>query len=323
MFFSEEDRLSAEEKSSPEPQESSASEASSEPEPEPKAENPASESAPEEFFRIYDLSEETVINVPYADYVKGAVAAEMGAETEPEALAAQACAAFSCALYQKNNHAEADYDFTADPQNRDMYITKEQAQEIFGSEFEERWTLISEAAERGMGYIITYRGAPAMTVYHAISAGKTESAANVWGGEIPYLVPVESAADKDSPNFLSTVSVSKAKALELLNTNGAALSGGAPKSWFEGAVLTDSGYVDEIQIGKATFSGAKLRELFGLRSACFTVKYESGEFIFTVKGYGHGVGMSQVGALSMAQSGTSFEEILVHYYPNTLLIPCS
>ena len=49
--------------------------------------------------------------------------------------------------------------------------------------------------------------------------------------------------------------------------------------------------------------------------------YENGEFVFTVHGYGHGVGMSQIGANAMAKEGFSAEEILAHYYPGTELSP--
>ena len=52
----------------------------------------------------------------------------------------------------------------------------------------------------------------------------------------------------------------------------------------------------------------------------FEVKYENGTFTFYVKGYGHGVGMSQVGAEYMANQGSSYDEILAWYYPNTTLV---
>ena len=62
-----------------------------------------------------------------------------------------------------------------------------------------------------------------------------------------------------------------------------------------------------------------LRQALGLRSTCFTVRYESGTFCFTTKGYGHGVGLSQWGAKAMAEQGQNFADILAHYYPGTSL----
>lgn len=61
------------------------------------------------------------------------------------------------------------------------------------------------------------------------------------------------------------------------------------------------------------------RQALGLRSTCFTVRYESGAFCFTTKGYGHGVGLSQWGAKALAEQGQNFADILAHYYPGTSL----
>ena len=245
----------------------------------------------------------------------------MGADFEYAALVAQGRAAFSCALYQKNVHSAADYDFTADPQNRFMFVTEEQVYEIYGDAFDEKWARINAAAAEAMTAVITYDNAPAMTVYHAISAGKTQSAADIWGSDLPYLTEVESPWDANNEGFLSEVTYPKDKVLEALNAYGANLSGGAPEEWFAGGEYNSGGYLRRIQIGAATFSGAKLRTLFGLRSAAFTVSYSHGEFTFSVHGYGHGVGLSQVGANAMAKQGASAEEILAHYYPGTECTP--
>lgn len=271
----------------------------------------------ESSFRIYDLSTKEIYEVSAADYVRGAIAAEMGADFEYAALVAQGRAAFSCALYQKNVHSAADYDFTADPQNRFMFVTEEQVYEIYGDAFDEKWARINAAAAEAMTAVITYDNAPAMTVYHAISAGKTQSAADIWGGELPYLTEVESPWDANNEGFFSEVTYPKDKVLEALNAYGANLSGGAPEEWFAGGEYNSGGYLRRIQIGAATFSGAKLRTLFGLCSSAFTVSYSHGEFTFSVRGYGHGVGLSQVGANAMAKQGASAEEILAHYYPGT------
>lgn len=270
-------------------------------------------------FRIYDETEKTVREVPALDYVAGAIAAEMGADFEPEALLAQGIAAFSCALYQKEAHEGTEYDFTADPTEKQIYLTEEKAREVYGDAFPEKWEKITAAAEKAVQKVVTFGGHPALTVYHALSAGWTEDAANVWKGPVPYLVAVESPGDTQSEQFLSKVTVTKARALTLLNSSGAGLSGKEPEKWFEGMKVSPSGYVTEIPIGKATFSGTKLRGLFGLRSAAFCVTYADDVFTFTVKGFGHGVGLSQIGADYMAKNGATAEEILAHYYPGTVL----
>ena len=57
-----------------------------------------------------------------------------------------------------------------------------------------------------------------------------------------------------------------------------------------------------------------MRSTLGLKSANFEVTIDGDNIKFAVKGYGHGVGMSQTGADSMAKSGSNYEEIVKHFY---------
>lgn len=77
---------------------------------------------------------------------------------------------------------------------------------------------------------------------------------------------------------------------------------------------TESGRVKTIKFGNIHISGVEARNIFGLKSANFTVKIEGDNIIFEVLGYGHGVGMSQTGADSMAKLGNNYETIIKHYY---------
>ncbi len=76
----------------------------------------------------------------------------------------------------------------------------------------------------------------------------------------------------------------------------------------------ESGRVETLKIGETTISGVKARQLFGLRSANFTISFGADKLTFETVGYGHGVGMSQSGANAMGKDGSSYEQILTHYY---------
>ena len=76
----------------------------------------------------------------------------------------------------------------------------------------------------------------------------------------------------------------------------------------------------QITIGGQPVDGDDVRSAFGLRSSNFTLACADSIFTFTVRGYGHGVGMSQTGAQFMAQQGSDYQEILAWYYPNTTLV---
>ena len=148
----------------------------------------------------------------------------------------------------------------------------------------------------------------------------TESAETVWGNALPYLVSVPSEADRNAPDYEETVSIppeTLQKALRALNP--ACTFSADPSAWFSEPECTPAGTVLQIRCGDQSWSGQLLREALGLRAACFTVRYDGTQFLFTTHGFGHDVGMSQYGANAMAQEGCSYAEILAHYYPNTIL----
>ena len=81
----------------------------------------------------------------------------------------------------------------------------------------------------------------------------------------------------------------------------------------------ESGRVQTLRLGSREVSGTAARRAFSLRSANFSVAVQGGEVIFAVRGYGHGVGMSQRGADALAAVGRDYAEILAHYYTGTML----
>ena len=75
-----------------------------------------------------------------------------------------------------------------------------------------------------------------------------------------------------------------------------------------------SGRAKTVEAGDRWFSGREIRERLNLRSTWFTAEIMGEEMVFSVWGYGHGVGMSQYGAQGMAEQGYSYDQILQYYY---------
>ena len=167
--------------------------------------------------------------------------------------------------------------------------------------------------------ILYYEAAPACTSYFAISNGQTEASENVWGSALPYLVSVDSGSDRSADNYEYTAAFSDAQVQQALSGLGITADLAAPESWFGPAELSPAGYTKSLSVCGQTVSGTALRRALGLRSTCFTVRHQSGNFNFTTHGYGHGVGMSQWGAKTMAEQGEDYAAILAHYYPGTTL----
>lgn len=274
-----------------------------------------------ESFLIYDLSEGESRQVPARDYVRGAVAMEMPASFHPEALKAQAVAAHTYALNQwaasrENPDPSIDgADFAADPSNRIGYITEEQALAFYGEDGREYWQKVCDAADSVLDQVLVYEEEPIVSAYHAISAGRTEDAGNVWEGSAPYLQAVESQGDYLAPDYQSEVVFSSDEAARIIGRQypGADLSG-VPEEWFGKTLYSDSGYVIYATVGGVEIPGTELREMFGLRSHNFDLSADGEEFNFQVYGYGHGVGLSQYGADYLAREGYTYEEILLAYY---------
>ena len=192
---------------------------------------------------------------------------------------------------------------------------------------------IRAAAREVANQILTYNGSVAFTPYFASAAFGTNSSQEVWGGARPYLINVDSPYDKDyASNWQSTrvyyTSEVAARAQERLGVDLYAYSDD-PSTWFGDIVKNSSGYVTSIRVGTATTTGRQLRENVlnnvngkTLRSAAFDISYDAGSeaFTFTVYGYGHGCGMSQMGAWGYAANGWGYADILAHYYPGTTLV---
>ena len=135
------------------------------------------------------------------------------------------------------------------------------------------------------------------------------------GSNMPYLQVVETAGEEGYTQYNSEMELSNDEILEKLKVNYADIQ--IDFNNVEDIKIleyTSSGRVKTIKFGNHEISGTEARSIFGLRSTNFELSKESGKVKFIVKGYGHGVGMSQTGADSMAKSGSSAEEIINHFY---------
>lgn len=265
-----------------------------------------------------------VMEVSVRDYVIGAVGAEMPVSFEPEALKAQAVAAHTYAERQcllKGEHPELNgADFSDDPVQYQAFLKDAELRERWGSNYAAYYEKLSAAVDAVLPELLLYEDEPIIAAFHAMSSGRTEASENVWGSEVAYLRSVESAADRNAPQFEETISFSAEEVLNRLTQAHTGLTvGGDASGWFGTSVTSEAGTVLRQTVGDGIFTGQELRSIFGLRSAAFTVGYADGMFTFTTYGYGHDVGMSQYGANAMALEGKTYREILAYYYPGAVL----
>ena len=252
-------------------------------------------------------------------YLTGVVRGEMPASFEMEALRAQAAAERIYVYYQLaagRKDAHPDADFCTDHTCCSAYLSETAAREKWGGDFAPWNTRVEQAVSDTDGQVVLYNGRPILAVFHSSSAGRTAAAGDVWSGDLPYLVSVDSPEGEETvPNYYSTVTFTAAEAKEkLLAAHPELKLSGTPDRWFGAAAENGSGRVETVSVGGTDIEGTELRRIFGLRSACFTVAADSESVTFRVTGYGHGVGMSQYGANQLAREGKTWQEILEWYY---------
>lgn len=235
------------------------------------------------------------------DYLVGVLMGEMPASYPLEALKAQAVAARTYTL----RRVEQGGVLSDDPAVCQAYISPDTAQKTWGEDWETYLEKLRQAVQETDSQVLTYEGELIAATYFSCSGGRTESAQAVWGGEVPYLVSVDSPGEEDAASFSSTVTVDMEEFLDTLGVSSPGVSQ---------VTYTDGGGVDTITIGGKEFSGTELRELFSLRSTRFTVETAADAVTFSVQGFGHRVGLSQNGARVMAENGSTYDEILKWYY---------
>lgn len=232
---------------------------------------------------------------------------EIGSSAEPEALKAQAVAAHTYIQYYNDRGNAPAVSLKA----------------VYPANQAKMDAAIQAVADK----IITVNGKAVYTPYCAASAGKTNSSVDVWGGPLSHLVSVESKYDnQDAKNWGTKKTILVSEVKSLLETKGGITVSGKPEEWFKVINYTVGGYNKNMSVcgqtqctinGKAqTITGRVLREnILSLKSAKFEVKVEGDQFIFTTYGYGHGVGMPQIGANLYAKNEKwSYQKILTHYY---------
>lgn len=249
-----------------------------------------------------------VEKVPLEEYVISVVASEMPADFKEEALKAQAVAARTYIINHLNQQDDPEAIVT-DSTEHQVYKNTAELEEQWGEEFEWKMDKITSAVLATEGEVITYDDEPITPTFFSMSNGYTEDAEAYWGNELPYLKSVESKWEASHPNFKEQVIISFQDMSEKLDI---------PLQIGEQPALamtrTESNRVKELKIDDATFTGKDIREKLGLRSNDFSIKQQNDHFIFTTKGYGHGVGMSQYGANGMAEDGKTYKNILNYYY---------
>jgi len=252
------------------------------------------------------LNDGEIIEIDLDEYLYGVVSSEMGTsyqtngkykEVGIEALKAQAIASRSYAVYNIIHSKYDDYDLTA--------TTSDQVYKA-GSVKD----IVKKAVDMTSGQVMIYNGEVISAYFFSTSGGHTESSENVWVAKLPYARGVEDPYEPyidGNSEWEVRIPAEKYGEMEVLERS-------------------DNGRVTKMRIGDEICEKSYIRSKLGVtfvKSTWFDVDYDedTDEYILTGKGYGHGVGMSQYGAMGMAAAGFDYEEILKWYYTGVEIVP--
>jgi len=276
-------------------------------------------------IRVQNAVDGSIMELNLDEYLLGVVSAEMPANYNVEALKAQAVVARTYTLYTitHNQSKHGDGIICTDSSCCQAWMSKEDRMNKWEEDKrDEYWNKVEEAVFSTSGEVIEYNGEVIDAFFHANSGGKTEIPANVWGGtDFPYLQTIETSGEEEYSQYSSEASISKKEFEDKIRAKYSDFA----IDWNSTEAITiseytDSGRVKFVKIGNKTLSGVEVRAIFGLKSAKFSYTIDTDCVKFSVVGYGHGVGLSQTGADSMAKNGANYKEIILHFYSNVEII---
>ena len=255
------------------------------------------------------LNNNEVVTISLEEYVTGVVCSEMPALFGDEALKAQSVAARTYAL-KKDSVGATLVASTSDQ----VYKTNSELKSMWGNSFNTYYEKVKKAVMATKGEVMMYNGKYIDALYFSTSNGRTEDPIYVWNYSAPYLKSVDSKWDIGTKFFNATKTIPISELNQKLGVNINSVNDIQIKS------QTTGGRVNSIIIGGKEFTGVNVRMLLGLRSSDFTVSENGSNIVFTTKGWGHGVGMSQYGANEMAKAGYNYSQILKHYYTGITIV---
>ncbi|AHF08265.1 stage II sporulation protein D [Desulfitobacterium metallireducens] len=257
------------------------------------------------------------------EYLVGVVAAEMPAEFDSEALKAQAVAARTYAAKQISRRSDSDQGYDVDTTvQTQAWLTDTQMKVKWGWWGYWRYHKpVLDSVESTKGQVLVANGQYIDAFYHSSSGRKpTERAEEVWSSSRLYLQNVESG-ETNQTRFVKTYTYTPNVLYQKLGISQTPQNFKA--SDFAIISQTTAGRAKEVRVLGKVFTAPQLRTLLGLASTDIEFTIQPEEIQLKTYGNGHAVGMSQYGANDLGKAGSTYSEILSHFYPGTQILALS
>ena len=273
----------------------------------------------EKNISMYNHREKKLVVMSLEEYLLGVVAGEMPASYNEEALKAQAVAARTLTIYKmpayggRGCNQVSGADVCSSFAHCQEWISEDQMRKNWGDKYDDYVGKLRRVIQETSGQIMTYNGKPIEVFYHSTSNGRTEEVSEVFSNALPYYTSVESVGEENAPKFEGSVSISNQQFADKFNSKyGIKLDPNNLSSQIKINGYTDSGRIQDMSVGGKKIRATDFRLLYGLNSTDISFVCGKDSITMNTKGFGHGVGMSQVGADRMADRGNNYTEILKH-----------
>ncbi|AAK80804.1 stage II sporulation protein D [Clostridium acetobutylicum] len=271
---------------------------------------------------VYMDNEKKIEKVNLEEYIKGVISSEMPVEFNIEALKAQAVAARTFAVCHMEQFGGRKYKdaYGADVVNTVQCQVYTKQDDVLNKwpkdKANEYWNKISTAVEDTKGQVITYDNKIITDPYYfSVSSGKTENAKEVLGEDKPYLKSVSSPGEESAHKYKTSLKMSYGDFVDKINSSvNNKINLIQARVGISILKRNSTGTINQIKVGNNVLQATKFRSIIGLNSTNFQIKYNISNIEFDCIGYGHGLGMSQYGAKAMADKGSSYKDIVKHYY---------
>jgi stage II sporulation protein D len=264
--------------------------------------------------------------IPLEEYVRGAVLSEAAAPSgnptvSGQMLQVQAIVARTYALANRGRHSAAGFDLCSSTHCQLFQPSRVQTS---------TWVAAAtEAVRATSGLVLWHQGAAAVAVFHADCGGHTTTPLDAWSGSgRAYLKAVPDDGPAEAAHAMWTSTLQPERLRQALNADERTAVG----EWLDSITVLDrnaSGRAETVALHgerERLVKGEVFRDVVSrqlgartLKSTLFTVRRDRTGFVFEGKGFGHGVGLCQAGALACLRAGFGMRDVLERYYPGTSL----
>jgi stage II sporulation protein D len=251
-------------------------------------------------FSISDSRLKAINHIDLEKYIAAVIEAEGGISAPIEYYKAQGVLVRTYTIKNIYKHAEEGFNLCDEVHCQAYHGRSAQNPEIY------------RATKETTGKVlIDSDSVLAMTPFHSSCGGQTSAAGIYWQSDLSYLKSVSDPFCLDQRNAKWENKITKSEWNSFLRSKGIT----DPEKYTSFSVANRQKYFSE----KYKITLRQIREQFGLRSTFFTFETLDNYVVFKGKGYGHGIGMCQIGAMEMARVGYTYVDILHFYFQHVSL----